>query len=458
MVKKAVPVSALLLLLLALPAAAALRVLPPEFQSDYVVPTTHVPNPRPGPVNYLDAALLIAALGQASYLALKRRSRRGMVVLMVVCLLYFGFWRGGCVCAVGAIQNVVLTLFDATVILSPAVLIIFAAPLVFALLFGRTFCAAVCPLGGLQDAVILRPLRLPAWLEDALGMLAYAYLAAAVLFAATGSAFLICRYDPFVAVFRLVPLGTWARALTGTGELPGGVTGLVGRVDDLLLAAAFLVAGLFLARPYCRFFCPYGVLLRLASLLSWRHATITPGECVQCRLCEDSCPFGAIREPTAGGPDRMIAADRRRLGLLLVLLPVFVAAGVLTGRVASGRLSRMHRTVRLAERIALEEAGTVEDRTDASKAFRGAGQPKNKLYEAALAIQGRVAVGSMIAGGFLGLVAALKLIRLAVRRTRRDYEPDRGACLSCARCFPYCPVERQRLQGKTVVASRPETE
>ena len=34
-----------------------------------------------------------------------------------------------------------------------AVVAFFALPLVFALFFGRTFCAAVCPLGAVQELV-----------------------------------------------------------------------------------------------------------------------------------------------------------------------------------------------------------------------------------------------------------------------------------------------------------------
>ena len=105
----------------------------------------------------------------------------------------------------------------------------FALPLVFTLLFGRTFCAAVCPLGAVQELVAVRPLKVPLWLDHALGLLAYVYLGAAVLFAATDTAFVICRYDPFVAMFRLS-----------------------GDVNMLVLGGCFLAVGMLVGRPYCR--------------------------------------------------------------------------------------------------------------------------------------------------------------------------------------------------------------
>jgi len=59
----------------------------------------------------------------------------------------------GCVCPIGSIQNVTLAMTDHSYILPLTVLIFFLAPLVFTLLFGRTFCAGVCPFGALQDMV-----------------------------------------------------------------------------------------------------------------------------------------------------------------------------------------------------------------------------------------------------------------------------------------------------------------
>jgi polyferredoxin len=67
----------------------------------------------------------------------------------------------------------------------------------------------------------------------------------------------------------------------------------------LVVGGAVLVLSTFIGRPYCRFLCPYGVLLGWLSRLSWSGVTITPDECVVCRLCEDACPFGAIEPANA---------------------------------------------------------------------------------------------------------------------------------------------------------------
>ena len=410
------------LLNLCAPASAELLFPPPEFEGDYVMPSTTTPHPHQDVYEYVDVAALFIALSLASYLILKRRSRRATFVLMVSSLIYFGFWRKGCVCPIGAIQNVVLSIFDAAYAVPIAVLLFFLLPLVFTLFFGRVFCAAVCPLGAIQDLVLLRPVSVSYWLAAGLRLIAYLYLALAVLFAATGSAFFICRYDPFVAFFRFS-----------------------GNVNILIIGICFLLVGLFVGRPYCRFFCPYGVILRQLSRLSKWRVTITPDECIQCRLCEDSCPFGAIRSPAVQWPAVEYAGAKKRLAFLILLVPVLILLCGWAGSRLKNVTSRMHPTVRLAERIYLEEAGDVNDITDPSTAFRATGETIESLYQRASVIRESFTLGGRLLGAFMGLVIGVKLIAVSVWRKRTDYEADRAGCLACARCFKYCPRERLRL-------------
>jgi ferredoxin len=51
----------------------------------------------------------------------------------------------------------------------------------------------------------------------------------------------------------------------------------------------------------------------------------------------------------------------------------------------------------------------------------------------------------LIFGGWTGLVIGVKLVSLSLRTTRTDFEPDRGACFACARCFRSCPQELVRI-------------
>jgi len=419
-------VRVLLIAILFLPgvriAVAVERFPPPEFKT-HELPPTEAPPPEATWQEYMDVAVLVAALAVSSYLALRARSRRGILLLTVLSLAYFGFWRKGCVCPIGSIQNVSLALFEQAYAVPLTVAAFFLLPLVFTLFFGRTFCGGVCPLGAIQDLVLVRPVGVPRWLEHGLRLGAYVYLGLAVLFAATASAFVICEYDPFVAFFRL-----------------SGSSGM------LLLGAGLLVLGMFVGRPYCRFLCPYGVLLGLVSRVSRWSVTITPDSCVRCKLCEDECPFGAIEVPTSSEVVRPEGPGRKSVLVLIMLLPLLVVLGGLLGAGVAGPLSMMHATVRLAERVRLEEEGKVEGTTDVSAAFRATGLPSRELYADALIIKDRYRFASPILGAYVGLAIAIKLLQAVLQERRKDYEVRRSTCLSCGRCFFYCPQEHARLK------------
>jgi len=414
-----------LLLLANVTASAEQRFPPPEFESGYALPGTKTPPPRSNPMQYVDVAVLLGALGTASYLALKKRSRNGVVALSIFSVAYFGFYRKGCVCAIGSIQNVALGLFDSGYAVPWAVTAFFLAPLVFALFAGRTFCAAVCPHGALQDLMLLKPVKVPAWLEQGLGVLPFVYLGAGVLFAATGSAFIICEYDPFVPLFRM----------NGSHAM-------------LLLGAAFLLIATVVGRPYCRFLCPYGALLRLTASVSKWGVTVTPDSCTRCRLCEESCPFGVIEEPTPPQSHwPTLRLDRRRLAQLIVLLPVLVLFGGWLGSKLSVAASQMDPTVQLAERFSQHQTAPVQpgNQTAESLALMRAERDPKALLTQALETRQSFRMGGWVFGGWVGLVIGAKLISLAVRRNRHNYEPNRASCFACARCFSSCPNERVRL-------------
>jgi NosR/NirI family nitrous oxide reductase transcriptional regulator len=411
---------ALLLLLCAGPAMAEL-IATPEF-ADHPIPTAVVPDAPASWWQAIDIGVLFVALALASYLALVKRSRRYLFILTIASLGWFGFWRGGCICPIGAIQNVSLAAFDTTYVIPLTVVAFFVLPLVFTLFFGRTFCAAVCPLGAAQELVAVRSVTVPPWLDHALGLLRYIYLGAAVLFAATGTAFVICRYDPFVAFFRLS-----------------------GSANMLVFGGSLLLIGVFVGRPYCRYLCPYGAILGLLSSISKWHVRIPPNECINCRLCEDVCPYGAIQPPTIDQPPAGRQRGRRRLVGLLAATPLLVAALAWLGTWLAEPLARMDPEVRLAEQVHQEELGLTDLTTDASDAFRATGRLSDDLYATASSKRARFGTLGGWLGGWVGLVVGLKLCHLSVRRRRVDYRTDRSGCVSCARCFWYCPNEQLRL-------------
>jgi ferredoxin len=208
-----------------------------------------------------------------------------------------------------------------------------------------------------------------------------------------------------------------------------------------VFAALLLISGIFIARPYCRFLCPYGVLLGWASRFSWKHMTITPSDCIQCRLCENSCPYDAIDYPQL----KAEKSDRKKrselLLLYILLIPVLLVAGILIGNLMSGTFAGTHSKVRLAEMLqATTDAGSPE--LPEITAFKSSGISQEQLLAEVEEIRQRFRTGSRIYGGFTGLVFALTLIGLMRTHYRTDYIPNRERCFSCGRCMDFCPVGR----------------
>jgi len=83
--------------------AQEMRFPKPEFQTGYDFPRTSVPPATTSLQQWIDVGVLFVALSVASYLAVVKRSRKGIFALMVFSLAYFGFYKQGCVCPIGSI-------------------------------------------------------------------------------------------------------------------------------------------------------------------------------------------------------------------------------------------------------------------------------------------------------------------------------------------------------------------
>ena len=390
----------------------------PEFESGHVYPTNQMPAPRAQVWEYIDVLVLIGALLMTTWLALKKRSRQGLIWMSVFSLAYFGFYRQGCICAVGSVQNVSLALFNTGYSIPLTALLFFIIPLLFALAFGRVFCAGVCPLGAIQELTGLKPVKLPKSVELTLALVPFIYLVIAILFASTNSQFLICRYDPFVGIFRL--------------DAP---------YTMIIFGALLLLAGIFVNRPYCRFLCPYGVLLNIFSRFAGKHLTITPAECINCRLCEEVCPYDAIIPSDTDQKNVAPEKSRKRFILYFLLVPLFAATGAFLLYNLVPSLSGANSTVRLAREIRTEKKTGIESELKDVVAFKESGKTESELYNEEEMIIGRFRNGSPWAGAFLGISFGIGMISLTIKTKRNEYKPHQGKCYSCGRCFKFCPIK-----------------
>jgi ferredoxin len=246
----------------------------PAFNDGYQFPEQHFAGPVALAWRSADAVLLVALLGLGAWLFHSRRDRRWLWLPLGAGLLWFGFLRHGCICPIGAIGNVTAACVRPGALgLSVFTVIAFLVPLAAALLCGRVFCGAVCPMGALQELLGWRARRVPRPLDRVLRLGGWLMLCGALAAATWALALPICKFDPFVTLFRH----------TGPREM-------------WLFTTAFLLLCVLVARPYCRWVCPYAKLLGVFAKISFLGRRIDAAVCGRCGGCESKCPVDAIRE------------------------------------------------------------------------------------------------------------------------------------------------------------------
>jgi ferredoxin len=207
------------------------------------------------------------------------------------------------------------------------------------------------------------------------------------------------------------------------------------------IGAILLLIGVFIARPYCRFLCPYGVLLNLVSRFSKNHLSIAPSTCISCRLCENACPYGAIDKPTGAKYKEHSNMLVKRLILYCLITPLLMAASGWTASKYHETFAKVNGKVRLANQIMLASKSESTQTSIEITTFRSSGKPAEKLYEEVALILDRFYLGSWFLGAFIGLVFGLTLAQLTLIPYKTDYTTNKGTCFSCARCVDYCPVK-----------------
>jgi polyferredoxin len=165
----------------------------------------------------------------------------------------------------------------------PAAMYLFLGFLLMSLLLKKAFCSWLCPVGTLSEylwkigqRIFNRSFHLPAWLDVPLRVLKYLLL----------------------AFFMWIIGGMSAEALDGFMATPYGIVADVKMLNffrDIGFTAAIVIGVLvvfsvLVQNFWCRYLCPYGALLGIASLLSPVKIRRDVEACIDCGKCAKACP------------------------------------------------------------------------------------------------------------------------------------------------------------------------
>lgn len=210
---------------------------------------------------------------------LSRGWRQGTLFLAV---LIFGVVLGADPSPMGTVKDAI-HLFASTGAVFPPRMIALTIFLLLVFLANKYICAWGCQVGTLQDlifrfnedgrqkAVLGKRIKIPFYISNSIRV---AFFTIFTLAAFVWGTDIIEFVDPF-KIFKPQHLG----------------------LSAIIFVAVLLLASLFVYRPWCHFFCPFGLAGWLVEKISFNRISVDYQTCIACEKCVSACPstvMGAI--------------------------------------------------------------------------------------------------------------------------------------------------------------------
>lgn len=168
----------------------------------------------------------------------------------------------------------------------------------FGLIFARTICGFLCPVGLGQE--LLYKIRSPKLKKSRVTrVLSYFKYVLLVL---------LVVVIPLLYALRDVPLPAFCKYICPAGTI-GGAIGLLIHPDNgemfgmlggqflwkFSLLVAFIVASIFIFRFFCRFFCPLGAIYGFFNRIALIGVKVNKNDCTDCGKCVSVCKMDVKR-------------------------------------------------------------------------------------------------------------------------------------------------------------------
>lgn len=190
-------------------------------------------------------------------------------------VVVFGIALGSDPSPMGTVKDAVV-LFGSKRVIFPPRLIAFCIFLLMAVLANKFICSWGCQIGTLQDLIfrfnrdskdrkgLFGQIKIPFIISNSVRII---FFPALTVIAFLWAFDIVEPIDPF-KIFKPHVIG-----------LAGGI-----------FLGVILIASLFVYRPWCHFFCPFGLVGWLAEKISIFRIKVDYNKCISCQVCSEACP------------------------------------------------------------------------------------------------------------------------------------------------------------------------
>jgi polyferredoxin len=232
---------------------------------------------------------------QGSTKATRRRAQRVRWIVLGAVLAFMtavvtlrqvapetGEWVGvDLLCPFGGLETLYSLLTGAGFIKRTAEssLILLIGMVVMAIIYRRSFCGTICPLGTLQGIfgrlgrrLFGQRLQVPRRIDAVARYLKYVLLAVFAVWTWAAAELVLRAYDPWAAYANLTSPEIFTTFIVG-----------------FIVLVVSLLGSLFYERFFCKYLCPAGALLGLLSRISVLNIKRNAGACTSCGACDQAC-------------------------------------------------------------------------------------------------------------------------------------------------------------------------
>jgi polyferredoxin len=233
-------------------------------------------------------ALLFTVI--AGFMVHFRSMRYFRSLFLLSSLVILGFYNGGCPCSISSFQNLWLWIMGQDIRVHSLVWFLSLIPITY--FMGRIWCGWVCHLGAFQDFIYRRNDNIKFFkspgIQKTLKIIQYITFVILMIQLFVTKSNIFIHYDPFKVAFNL----------TSYHQL------------GWILLGILLLTSLFIYRPFCRGFCPVGLVLGWITNLPGALQLHTNSKCTSCRLCTKNCLSQSIRyDQTFHSQDCIMCGD-----------------------------------------------------------------------------------------------------------------------------------------------------